>query len=62
MANAKMLSHQCLRAMEIKMPKSFSICLSLHNSTIVEVRAQYSDSVEDLETMACFLTLQVIGL
>ena len=43
------------------MPKSRGSIQIQHNSIAVEAKAIYSTSVEDLETVACFLADQVMG-
>ena len=57
-----MLSHQSLGGKGRKIPRSFNTWRSQESSAAVVAKAQYSASVDDLETVSCFLAYQVIGL
>ena len=60
MAKALTLSHHNKGGLERKIPKSRSIRIQ-NNSAAEDANALYSASVEDLETVDCFLADQVIG-
>jgi hypothetical protein len=44
------------------MPRSFSKVRIQHSSAKAIAKALYFDSVDDLETVGCFLADQVVGL
>ena len=62
MERAETLSHHRVGAVEMKTPRSLSNVRSQQSSTEAKARALYSDSVEDLDTVSCFLTDHVMGL
>ena len=61
-ANAETLSHQRIGVSEMKMPRSLRRVQIQHSSAEAKAKAQYSDSVEDLETVGFFLADQVMAL
>ena len=61
-ARAELLSHQRTGMWGRKSLRSLKGVQSHANSTAVEAKAQYSASVEDHETVDCFLEDQEIGL
>ena len=61
-ARAETLSHQSLGGEERKIPRSFNTYQSHESLAAMEANALYSDSIEDIKTVSCFLALQVMGL
>ena len=57
MVRAETLSHQSLGGKARKMPRSLRICRSQQSLVVMVARALYSDSVEDCDTVSCFLAL-----
>ena len=61
-AKALTLSHHNFGGVGRNTPRSFRTWRSQDNSAAVVAKALYSDSVEERETVSCFLALHVIGL
>jgi len=61
MAKALTLSHHIKGGVERKIPKSLRSIRIQYNSAAVEAKALYSASVDDLETVDCFLADHVMG-